>query len=68
MAQNHRYLDTSSGARIAYRRLDGASPGVVFLGGFMSDMSGRKAHALEEYCAGAGSIHGWKTPSTCWMP
>jgi pimeloyl-ACP methyl ester carboxylesterase len=53
MAQNHRYLDSSSGARIAYRRLDGASPGVVFLGGFMSDMSGRKAHALEEYCAGA---------------
>ena len=46
-------LDTLSGARIAYRRLDGASPGVVFLGGFMSDMSGRKAHALQEYCARA---------------
>jgi pimeloyl-ACP methyl ester carboxylesterase len=53
MSGSPSYLDTLSGARIAYRRLEGASPGVVFLGGFMSDMSGRKAHSLEEYCGRA---------------
>ena len=42
------YLDTPSGRRIAYNRLEGEGTGVVFLGGFMSDMAGTKAVALEQ--------------------
>jgi pimeloyl-ACP methyl ester carboxylesterase len=44
------YLDLRGGAKIAYRRREGRAPGVMFLGGFMSDMSGRKACALEAHC------------------
>ena len=39
---------------IAYRRVEGAGPGVMFLGGFMSDMTGTKATALEAHCRRAG--------------
>jgi len=42
------------GARIAYRRRAGRAPGVVFLGGFMSDMTGTKAEALDRFCAERG--------------
>ncbi|WP_324755067.1 alpha/beta hydrolase [Roseovarius sp. Pro17] len=45
------YLDTAAGRRIAYHRSDGAGPenvpGIVFLGGFISDMQGTKAVYLE---------------------
>lgn len=41
------YLDTPQGRRIAYSRTNGEGPGIVFLGGFMSDMSGTKAVHLE---------------------
>lgn len=44
------YLELAGGERLAYRQLGGCAPGVMFLGGFMSDMSGRKACALEAYC------------------
>lgn len=39
--------------RLAYQRLRGRSdkPGVVFLGGYASDMTGTKASFLAEYCA-----------------
>jgi pimeloyl-ACP methyl ester carboxylesterase len=43
------YLDTSTGRRIAYHKTDGAFPGVVFLGGFKSDMDGTKAVHLEAW-------------------
>ena len=51
-------LACSDGATIAYRRIprhavDNA-PGVVFLGGFGSDMTGSKAGALETHCRNAG--------------
>lgn len=42
------------GERLAYCRTDGTGPGVMFLGGFMSDMTGTKARALEAHCAAAG--------------
>ncbi|NIY80179.1 alpha/beta hydrolase [Celeribacter sp. HF31] len=48
------YLDTPSGRRIAYNRLEGEGTGVVFLGGFMSDMAGTKAVALEQWAAAQG--------------
>ncbi|TCP62985.1 pimeloyl-ACP methyl ester carboxylesterase [Rhodovulum bhavnagarense] len=48
------YLDTPSGRRLAYHRLPGKGPGVVFLGGFMSDMEGTKARHLETWARGCG--------------
>ena len=47
-------LSRDGGVTIAYRRVDGKTPGVVFLGGFMSDMQGTKAVELERYCRAAG--------------
>src|SRR6516165_2249138 len=43
-------LPRSDGATIAYQRLAGRGPGVVFLGGFRSEMTGTKASFLDEYC------------------
>jgi pimeloyl-ACP methyl ester carboxylesterase len=47
-------LDTPQGRRIAYHRTGGAGPGVVFLGGFRSDMEGTKALYLEDWARRAG--------------
>lgn len=47
-------LSREDGARIAYRRRNGRAPGVVFLGGFMSDMTGTKATALDHFCRERG--------------
>ena len=43
------YLASTGDVRIAYVRTAGSGPGVVFLGGFMSDMTGTKATALEAW-------------------
>ena len=43
------YLRQADGVRIAYRRRAGRAPGVVWLGGFKSDMSGTKATAMEAW-------------------
>lgn len=48
------FLNTPSGRRIAYHRVDGTGPGVVFLGGFKSDMEGTKAVFLEDWCRSEG--------------
>lgn len=48
------FLARDDGERIAYRRLPGKEPGIVFLGGFMSDMTGTKATALEAFCKARG--------------
>lgn len=48
------FLDTPQGRRIAYRRQAGKGPGVVFLGGFKSDMEGTKAAHLATWAAGQG--------------
>jgi pimeloyl-ACP methyl ester carboxylesterase len=47
-------LTREDGATIAYHRHTGHAPGVVFLGGFMSDMSGTKATALDAFCRARG--------------
>jgi pimeloyl-ACP methyl ester carboxylesterase len=49
-AANPASLARPDGATIAYHRLAGRRPGIVFLGGFRSDMTGTKALYLEEYC------------------
>lgn len=48
------HIDTPEGRRIAYVRSGGQGPGVVFLGGFRSDMQGSKALALEAWARAAG--------------
>jgi pimeloyl-ACP methyl ester carboxylesterase len=48
------HLDTPQARRIAFHRLAGAGPGVMFLGGFMSDMTGTKASFLEQRARAAG--------------
>jgi pimeloyl-ACP methyl ester carboxylesterase len=48
------YLTTPAGRRLAYHQTHGAGPGVVFLGGFKSDMEGTKALWLENRARDAG--------------
>lgn len=38
------------GKNLAYHKTEGKSPGVIFLGGFRSDMTGTKATYLEKVC------------------
>ena len=47
-------LARPDGQTIAYHRTPGATPGVVFCGGYASDMTGTKAVALEEFCRARG--------------
>ncbi len=54
-----RYLTATDGTRIAYHHTPAADkgaglPGVVFLGGFKSDMNGTKAMRLEAFCRERG--------------
>jgi pimeloyl-ACP methyl ester carboxylesterase len=42
------------GARIAYFRTQGRTPGVIFLTGYKSDMTGQKALHLERQCRAEG--------------
>ena len=43
-------LERPDGESIAYHKTEGKTPGVIFCGGFMSDMTGSKAMALEAHC------------------
>lgn len=49
-----KYLTTDHGTRLAYRKSEGEGCGVIWCGGFMSDMEGSKAIALEELCQQMG--------------
>ncbi|MFC4351846.1 alpha/beta hydrolase [Fodinicurvata halophila] len=48
------FLTSNDGTRLAWRRLEGHTPGVVFLGGYKSDMTGTKATELEDHCRQRG--------------
>jgi pimeloyl-ACP methyl ester carboxylesterase len=48
------HLKTAQGRTLAYERVGGASPTVVFLGGFKSDMQGSKATYLEDWAKQSG--------------
>ena len=50
-------LARPDGAAIAYHRIEGRAPGIVFLGGFRSDMTGTKALFLEDYCRRRGRAY-----------
>ncbi len=47
-------LSRRDGSAIAYHRTAGSAPGIVFLGGFMSDMTGGKALSLESLARARG--------------
>lgn len=44
------YFTNSAQQKLAYHQHKGEKTGIVFLGGFRSDMNGSKALFLEEYC------------------
>jgi len=48
------FLDSGRGVSIAYHSAPGKSPGVMFCGGFRSDMTGNKALTLEAFCRERG--------------
>src|ERR1044071_5708730 len=50
-------LSRPDGNTVAYAKIDGRSPTVVFLGGFRSDMTGTKALALEAWAERTGRAY-----------
>ena len=48
------FLDTPQGRRLAYHRVQGGGPCVVFLGGLKSDMEGTKALHLDAWARARG--------------
>jgi pimeloyl-ACP methyl ester carboxylesterase len=54
MGEHAGKLDRPDGEQIAWRRVDGRGPAVVWLGGFRSDMTGTKAQALADWATAAG--------------
>ena len=54
MSETSGLLARPDGERLAWRRVAGEGPTVVWLGGFRSDMTGTKAEALAEWAKAAG--------------
>jgi pimeloyl-ACP methyl ester carboxylesterase len=54
MREEAGFLDRGDGERVAWRKVDGVGPTVVWLGGFMSDMAGTKAQALADWALANG--------------
>lgn len=50
----HSFLETPQGRKIAFHQTSGQGPGVVFLGGFNSDMGGTKAVFLQDWAEKTG--------------
>jgi pimeloyl-ACP methyl ester carboxylesterase len=50
-------IATKQGHHIAYHKIPGHSPGILFLGGFMSDMTGIKATYLQSVCEDLGRAY-----------
>ena len=48
-------IDRGDGIHLAWRRIPGRGTGVVFLGGFNSDMTGTKAEFLAGWCEARGT-------------
>ena len=42
---------------LAYKRLNGKSPGIIFIPGYISNMNGTKALAIEEFCKSLGHAY-----------
>jgi pimeloyl-ACP methyl ester carboxylesterase len=50
-------LERPDGETLAWRRVDGAGPTLVWLGGFRSDMTGTKAQALADWASANGRAY-----------
>ena len=57
MGENAGFLDRGDGQRVAWRKVEGTGPTVVWLGGFMSDMAGTKAQALADWASANGRAY-----------
>jgi hypothetical protein len=57
MSETQGFLERTGGERLAWRRVAGRGPTVVWLGGFRSDMAGTKAQALAEWALAAGRAY-----------
>jgi pimeloyl-ACP methyl ester carboxylesterase len=57
MAETSGVLNRPDGETIAWRRVDGAGPTVVWLGGYRSDMAGTKAEALAGWAIANGRAY-----------
>ncbi|XP_037381472.1 palmitoyl-protein thioesterase ABHD10, mitochondrial [Talpa occidentalis] len=42
---------------LAYKRLKGKSPGIIFIPGYLSNMNGTKALAIEDFCRSLGHAY-----------
>lgn len=51
------FLTRPDRPNLAYHKLKGKNPGVVFLPGLNSNMNGHKAIALEEFCKSLGHAY-----------
>jgi pimeloyl-ACP methyl ester carboxylesterase len=54
MSETSGFLTRPDGARLAWRRVAGQAPTVVWMGGFRSDMAGTKAQVLADWAQEAG--------------
>ena len=57
MSETSGMLARPDGERLAWRRVAGHGPAVVWLGGFRSDMAGTKAQALAEWAEAKGRAY-----------
>ena len=48
------YLETPEGRRLAYSKVEGSLPGVVYIHGLASNMHGTKATSIERFCRERG--------------
>jgi pimeloyl-ACP methyl ester carboxylesterase len=51
------FLHLATGEQVAYDHISGDAPGVLFCGGYTSDMTGTKALALARYCRSRGRAY-----------
>lgn len=57
MSETSGFLTRPDGARLAWRRVSGAGPTLVWMGGFRSDMAGTKAQVLADWAVNAGRAY-----------
>lgn len=57
MTESRGVLTREDGLNVAFRRIDGEGPTVVWLGGFHSDMTGTKAEVLAEQAKATGGAY-----------
>jgi pimeloyl-ACP methyl ester carboxylesterase len=57
MSESAGFLQRPDGERLAWRRVEGQGPAVVWMGGFKSDMAGTKAQALADWALASGRAY-----------